>query len=180
MSSIEETALPVVRPLLLAEPTTLDTGSMTSLATLLALVSIRVELTARPMRTIPRTDIQHLMDTGRPNEKWRVWVARHSGKDLKDYSYRYTAMQVLSEPTPVYGPEHCNTHVTTLVVGQLYAHILFSTVWPDFPGYERVSLTQIWPANDLHIRSEFLPVMPEEEGIELHEAISRAGRPGAM
>jgi hypothetical protein len=180
MSIIEETALPVVRPLILAERTTLETGSMSSLAALLALVSIRIELTARPMRTIPQADIQHLMNTGRPNEKWRVWVARHSGTDLKDYSYRYTAMQVLSKPTSIYGPEHCNTHVTTLVVGQLYAHILFSTVWPDFPGYQGISLTQIWPANDLHIRSDFLPVMPEEEGIEVPETISRLGKPGAI
>jgi hypothetical protein len=87
---------------------------------------------------------------------------------------------VLSEPTSVYGPEHCNTHVTTLVVGQLYAHILFSTVWPDFPGYQGVSLTQIWPTHDLHIKTEFLPVMSEAGGMELHETISRSGLSGAV
>jgi hypothetical protein len=150
------------------------------LAGILSLVSIRVELTAKPMRTIPQADIESVMKTGRPNDHWRVWIARHSGKDLKNYSYRYTAMQVLSEPTSVYGPEHCNTHVTTLVVGQLYAHILFSTVWPDFPGYQGVSLTQIWPTHDLHIKTDFLPVMSEAGGMELHETISRSGLPGAV
>jgi hypothetical protein len=149
------------------------------LAAMLALVSVRIELTARPMRTIPQVDIETIMDTGRPNDHWRIWIARHSGKDLADYSYRYTAMQILSEPAPIYGPEHCNTHVTTLAVGQLYAHILFSTVWPDFPGYEGISLTRIWPTHDLHIRTEFLPVMLEEDGIVLHETISRLGKPVA-
>jgi hypothetical protein len=180
MSLLETASLPIVRPLILGEPSVLDTDGMNLLAPMLALVSIRVELTAKTMRAVPQDEIKHLKDMMRPSVNWRIWIARHSGRNLTDYSYRYTAMQIESTPTAVFGPEHCNTQVTTLVVGQLYAHVLFSTVWPNFQGYEGVSLTQIWPANDLHIRTEFLPAMPEQDGISLHEAISRAGKSGKL
>jgi hypothetical protein len=180
MSLLERASLPVVKPLVLGEPMVLDTAKMKLLAPTLALVSVRVELTAKGMRVIPQDEIQYLMNIGRPSHSWRIWIARHSGPNLRDYSYRYTAMQIVSEPTAVFGPEHCNTQVTTLVAGQLYVHILFSTVWPDFQGYEGVGLTQIWPANDLHLKTEFLPIMSEERGVTLHETISRMGKDGSL
>jgi hypothetical protein len=151
---------------------------MNLIAPTLALVSLRVELTAKTMRAVPHAEITHLMETQRPSANWRIWIARHMGP--MDYAYRYTAMQIESEPTAKFGPEYCNTQVTTLFVGQLYAHILFSTVWPNFQGYEGVRLTQVWPANDLYIRTEFLPVMSEQDGVLLHEAISRAGKSGKL
>jgi hypothetical protein len=180
MSALETAAIPIVTPLIIAQPLVLDTGGMRSLAAILALVSVRIELTAKVMRAVPQNEIRYLMENSRPSENWRIWIARHVGPNLKDYLYRYSAMQIVSEPTAAYGPEHCNTQVTTLVVGQLYAHILFSTVWPNFEGYEGVSLTQIWPANDLHIKTEYLPVMFEQDGINLHETISRMGKSGAL
>jgi hypothetical protein len=149
-----------VRPLILAEPFVLDTSGMQMLAAVLALVSVRIGLTAKVMRAVPQSEIQQLMHNARPSENWRIWIARHAGANLKDYLYRYSAMQIVSEPTAASGNEHCNTQVTTLVVGQLYAHILFSTVWPNFEGYEGVGLTRIWPANELHISTKYLPPCP--------------------
>ena len=178
MSLLERASFPIVKPLILGEPSVLDTGGMNLLAPMLALVSARVELTAKTMRAVPQGEIKYLMETGRASANWRIWIARHSGP--MDYAYRYTAMQIESEPTAKFGPEYCNTQVTTLFVGRLYAHILFSTIWPNFQGYEGVSLTQIWPAHDLHIRTEFLPMMSEQDGVLLHEAISRAGKSGKL
>jgi hypothetical protein len=180
MSRMETAAIPIVSPLILAEPFVLNTSAMKLLAAVLALVSVRVELTAKFMRAVPQSEIQHLMHNAQPSENWRIWIARHVGADLKDYLYRYSAMQIVSEPTAASGPEHCNTQVTTLVVGQLYAHILFSTVWPNFEGYEGVGLTRIWPPNELHIRTENLPAMPEQKGVALHETIARMGKSGAL
>jgi hypothetical protein len=178
MSILEKASLPVVRPLVLGESSLLDTRGMNLLAPMLALVSLRVELTAKSMRAVPQSEIKNLMENGRPSANWRIWIARHSGP--MDCAYRYTAMQIESEPTAKFGPEYCNTQVTTLFVDQLYAHLLFSTTWPNFQGYEGVSLTQIWPANDLYIRTEFLPLMTEQDGVLLHEAISRAGKSGKI
>jgi hypothetical protein len=180
MSLMERASLPVVKPLILATPSLLDTKGMNLLAPVLALVSMRIELTAKAMRATPQHEVRSLMETGRPSSNWRIWIARYTGSDLKDYSHRYTAMQLESKPTAVFGPEHCNTQVTTLVAGQLYAHLMFSSVWPNFGGYEGIALTQIWPASELHIRTEFLPTISEGEGVSLHEAISRAGKAGQI
>ena len=84
-----------------------------------------------------------------------------------------TAMQIESQPTTHFGPEYCNTQVTTLIAGQLYAHVFFSTVWPDFPGY---SLIQIWPPTYPYIDTGLLPAMSDRDGVMLHETISRLGK----
>ena len=94
MSLLETACLPIVRPLILGESSVLDTDGMNLLAPMLALVSIRVELTAKTMRAVPQDEIKHLKDTMRPSVNWRNWIARHSGRNLTDYSYRYTAMQI--------------------------------------------------------------------------------------
>jgi hypothetical protein len=105
MSMLETASLPIVRPLILGEPSLLDTKGMNLLAPMLALISIRVELIAKTMRAVPQDEIKHLMETGRPSANWCIWIARHSGADLKNYAYRYTAMQIESEPTAKFGPD---------------------------------------------------------------------------
>ena len=77
-------------------------------------------------------------------------------------------MQTASTPSAVYGPEHCNTQVTSLFVGQLYVHIFFAQDWPDFPGYA-TPLAQIWPISGHYIDCSSLPPMTTDEGIFLHE-----------
>jgi hypothetical protein len=178
MSRLETNCLPVVSPLLLGETALLDTAAQLTLAATLVLVSMRVELTAKRMgtRTIPQAELDHLRCGLLPSNSWRVWLARHIGADLKDYHYRYTAMQVASESSSMFGPEYCNTQVTTLVAGQLYVHILFSTVWPNFVGYEGIGLTRLWPPIYPYIDTCLLPPMSDEDGIALHEAITRAGK----
>jgi hypothetical protein len=49
-------------------------------------------------------------------------------------------MQIASSPTLAVGAEYSNTQVTSLVVGQLYAHLFSSTAWKDFPGYAGIEL----------------------------------------
>jgi hypothetical protein len=176
MSQIESAALPVVRPLILGEPSVIQSRSIQHLASVFALISMRIELTARVMKTVPSIEKDMLRQTLIPSENWRIWIARHAGKDLRDYLYRYAAMQISVEPTAAYGPEHCNTHVTTLIVGQLYVHALFSTVWPDFPGYHGAALAQVWPATGWDINTQHLPPMSDDDGVVLHEAISRQGK----
>jgi len=174
MSQIESVSLPTIRPLILGEPCVLDIMSQFALAPILALISSRIELTAHGMRTIPRSEFDHLRAKLFPSPNWRIWIGRHAGADLKDCLYRYTAMQVESQPTAHFGPEYCNTQVTTLIAGQLYAHVFFSTVWPDFPGYR---LTQIWPLAHCYVDTGLLPAMSDRDAVMLHETISRLGKP---
>ena len=112
-----------------------------------------------------------------PTPNWRIWIARHAGKDLKDFRFRFTAMQVASDKsTLMRGPEHCNTHITSLIAGQLYVHVFFSTVWPEFPGYPDVSLIKLWPPSGFDIDTGLLPSFSDEAEIRLHETISRNGK----
>jgi hypothetical protein len=53
MSKIEEAALPAIKPLLVGERTFLDLSSQQKLASVLTLISMRVELIAYGMRSIP-------------------------------------------------------------------------------------------------------------------------------
>jgi hypothetical protein len=176
MSKIESAALPIAKPLILGEPSLLDTRSQRLLAAVLSLISTRIEFTAQGMKTVPQSEIATLMETFVPSNNWRVWVARHAGTNLREYLHRYTAMQLASEPTAKFGPEYCNTHVSALIAGQFYAHVFFSTVWPDFSGYDGVNLTRVWPANEFSIDTRFIPAIDDETGVLLHEAISREGK----
>jgi hypothetical protein len=181
MSRLEEYALPIIEPLVLNQPQLIDLPGQLALASVLALVSTRIEFTARGMRTIPREELDKIRLGGLPSRNWRVWIARFIGPDLKDYRYNYTAMQIADDPSAAFGAEHCNTQVTTLIIGQLYVHMLFSTVWPNFQGYEGVELTQIWPPAGAYIEARLLPPMDETHGILLHETISRLGKmPGGI
>jgi len=173
MSRIEANSFPTIRPLILGEPCLVDIISQFALAAILALVAARIELIARGPKPIPKSEFDHLRTKLHPSANWRIWIAQHAGADLKDYLFRYTAMQIESQPTTHFGPEYCNTQVTTLIAGQLYAHVFFSTVWPDFPGY---SLIQIWPPTYPYIDTGLLPAMSDRDGVMLHETISRLGK----
>jgi hypothetical protein len=175
MSLVEAAALPAVEPLILGERSLLDLPAQWALANVFTLISTRIEFTAQGMATIPALELEALRANPLASDSWKIWIARHAGDNLKDYQYRYTAIQIEDDPSAPHGAEYCNTHVTTLVVGQLYAHIFFSTVWPDFPGYE-ADLTQIWPPITPYIDTSLLPEMPDAGGVMVHEAISREGK----
>jgi hypothetical protein len=177
MSKIEEAALPVIGPLITGQRTLLHPSAQEKLASVITLISTRVELIAYGMRSIPKFEKDELRKNPLPTPNWRIWIARHAGKDAKDFQFRFTAMQIASDKsTPVRGPEHCNSHLTSLIAGQLFIHVFFSTVWPDFPGYRNVSLIKLWPPSGYDIDSELLPSFDDESEIRLHETISREGK----
>ena len=176
MSMIEANALPLMGPLLLGERKFLNLRTQEKLASLLTLVSMRVELIAQGMKTIPPHEMIALKENPLPSPNWRIWIGRFAGENLRDYKFRYTAMQVASDSTGPSGPEYCNTHVTTLIAGQLYAHIFFSTVWPEFSGYSGVTLTRLWPLSGYDIDTGSLPTISDDVAVLIHETINREGR----
>jgi hypothetical protein len=176
MSLIESAALPVIKPLILGQRSALDLASQEQLASVLTLISMRIELTAHGMQTIPRFEKEALRTDPLPTPNWRIWIARHAGKNLTEYRYQYTAMQIASDPSTPHGAQYCNTHVTTLIAGQLYVHIFFSTVWPEFAGYDGVALCRLWPPTGFDIDTGSLPELSDEAGVMLHETISREGK----
>jgi hypothetical protein len=171
MRLIEEAAMGIMPPLLLGSARLLWPTEQRLLATFLCLVCMRVEFSSRDMRAIPAADHEWIMKRSEPPAHWKIWIARYSGKPRMDE--RYTAMQIASSPDVPSGVEHCNSQVSTLVVGKLCAHLFSSTAWRNFIGYEGVDLVQIWPPTTVPIEIANLPVILEEDVPWLHEAVAR-------
>src|ERR1700730_6560685 len=161
MRLIEEATMPFMAPLLLGQQYTLDATEQTALATLLCLVSMRVEMSSHEMQAIPKKDHEWLMAKPEPPARWKIWIARYIGSQRM--GQRVTAMQIASSPEVTPGVEHCNTQVTSLAIGRFYAHLFSSTVWDDFSGYEGVNLVRLWPISQSVTEISFLPPIFETE-----------------
>jgi hypothetical protein len=176
MRLIEEATMPFLGALLLGQPRMLDLAEQQMLAALLCLVSIRVELSWQDgPKAVPLSDREWLIENPEPPQNWRIWIARYVGSERMDQ--RHTAMQIASTPDVAAGEEYCNTQVTSLVVGQFYAHLFSSTDWKDFSGYEGADLLQLWPLTHRTINAGSLPTIFEQEVPWLHETIARTSTP---
>jgi hypothetical protein len=173
MRRIEEAVMLIMQPLLAGQPYPLNTFYQRLLASFLCLICMRVEATS--IRAIPSADRDWLMKHFEPPKNWNIWIARYEGAQLIDQ--RYTAMQVASSPDVPRGIEHCNSQVTTLVIGQLYAHLFSSTIWSNFSGYRGADLTLIWPPQRFDVEAYNLPVITEADVPWLHETIARICTP---
>lgn len=171
MRRMEEATMPFMPALLLGTPHLLDTFSQRLLAAFLCLVSMRVELSSHDMRAIPASDRNWLRTRFEPPPDWTIWIGRYEGSPRMDE--RYTAMHVASAPDVPTGVEYCNSQVTTLVIGQLCAHMFSSTVWRNFRGYHGLQCPAIWPPWSYDIEVSHLTVIAEADVPWLHEAIAR-------
>jgi hypothetical protein len=173
MRLIEENTIPFLDSLILSKPYALDIAEQQMLAALLCLVSMRLEVAWRDgPKGIPQSDREWLMDNPEPPANWKIWIGKYGGPETT-MDQQHTPMQIVSSPDVTVGVEHCNTQVTTLVVGQFYAHLFSSTAWKDFPGYEGIDLVQLWPITHRIIPVLVLPTIAEQEVVLLHETIPR-------
>jgi hypothetical protein len=175
MRLIEENTMPFLCYLLLAQPHLLDLAEQQMLAALLCLVSMRIDVSWRGPKAVPQSDREWLMENPEPPANWKIWIARYVGSQRMDQ--RHTPMQIASSPNVATGEEYCNTQVTSLVVGQFYAHLFSSTAWKDFAGYEGADLIQLWPLTQRIIPVQSIPVIFEPEVPWLHETIARTKQP---
>lgn len=175
MRRIEEAARPVITPLLLGQPVLLEPIAQRLLASFLCLVAMRIEFSARGVRTIPQSHIVQLMATMQASEGWQIWIARYSPKNKPDNLFNYSAILLARQPPPVILPQHCNAQTSTIAVGQFCAHI-FSTTIPQDIKYN-VPLSLIWPPANFAIDVSHVPLLDRAQLIWLSEAILRQGRP---
>jgi hypothetical protein len=175
MSVIEGSAKPYAVPLIQNVPFLLDTIGQRTLASLLCLIAMRYELLG-DMRAVSVSERDWLRYYREPSEDWKIWIAHYGGGNQDDHWARQYGAQLDSRPTDKVGPEYCNVQVTTLVIGQLCAHIFYSPVI-DFLGYEGIAPAQIWPRRRFDFDTCFLPTMGDEHVIWLHEAFPRESRP---
>jgi hypothetical protein len=93
MSRLESSSLHAIKPLVLGQPFLFERINQYFVAGVLFLISMRIESTARQIKTIPHSDRVFLMNGFVPSSNWRIWIGRYAGKDLNEYTYRYTAHQ---------------------------------------------------------------------------------------
>lgn len=175
MRTIEEAAKPLMPSLLLGQQHRLNAAERRALAAFLCLVSMRIEFSSLEMRAIPAADHDYLRTNFEPPREWKIWIARYIGTISIDQSYM--ALQIESTPDVPRGVEHCNTQVTTLVIGQLCAHLFRSTTISDFRGYEGIHLVTIWPPHPFDIEISTMPPVLESDVPWLHEAFGRETAP---
>jgi hypothetical protein len=175
MSVIEGHARPPGMKLVLDIPQLMSLGDQDVVATLLTLISMRLEFLG-DMRAISTEERDWLRYYREPTDDWKIWIAAFGGDDGDEHWSRTYAAQMASKPTDRVGPEYCNVRVTTLVIGKLCAHLFYSPVI-DFQGYEGVGLTQIWPRQNAYVDTSSLPLRSGKEVLFLHEAFARESRP---
>jgi hypothetical protein len=69
------------------------------------------------------------------------------------------------------GIEHCNSQITTVVIGQFCAHLISAPTVP-IDGYEGIDLFRIWPTGS-GIGIHSVPIIPQDWVPWLHEAFTR-------
>jgi len=175
MSRIENNAISVGTKLIKGDEFLLDTEGQRKLAAFLCLMAMRLEFLGR-MRAIPPSDRVFLKDHGEPPGLWTIWIAGYRGENADEHWSRYCGMQIGSTPAEKVGPDYCNTQVTTMVIGKLCAHLFSSTETPIL-GYEGIRLMRVWPLTDLDMNTRFLPTIPENAILWLHEALARESTP---
>jgi hypothetical protein len=178
MSGIEGFAKNFTAPLLTGHWTLLDIQAQFAISALMCLIIMRLEFLDPAMRAIPQADRDWLRTQREPAKHWRIWIAQYNGLRGGDHWSRYCGIQIASQqPTQVFGPAHCNTQTTTMVLGRLCVHAFSSTEWKEFDGYEGLQLSRIWPIAHPYINTASMPAVSDDVVLWLHEAVARTLKP---
>jgi hypothetical protein len=173
MSRLEQANVARMGALIVGEPVLLTSLDQWLLSALLCLITIRLEFSDQEMQGVPVAERRQLMATGHPPfDTWRIWIARFSGPNPEDHWSRHFGFQVVSSPDKIFRPHKCNTQVTTMVIGELCAHLVSSSAMPVPLGYSGVELTSIWPPTYFDIDSRFIPFLGDAEVVHLHESLA--------
>lgn len=155
MSVLQERAKPVIVPLLLGKPTSLDIASQITLSAWVAMATIVAEFDPRNSTiAIHERDRDWLYKHHTAPSSFRIWIGQYADQNSKGF-YWHTTMPI-SSPEDVPEGENpdlprSHTQTTTFIVGQLYVHVLSSSV-PAVVSKLRLNgrapslLTQVWPS----------------------------------
>jgi hypothetical protein len=174
MSTIEGNAIQFATPLIQGESVHLAPRAQQILAAFLCLITMRLEFLEKSRVTKTQKRL-HLKQMQQPPTNWKIWIARFVGNPDDHNSHR-CSLQLSTEgnlpPPNKVGLDYCNAETTTIVLGNLCAH-LFSSAEPVMDGYEGISLTRIWPLTGHSIRSDFIPTIDGTTLIWLQESFAR-------
>ena len=143
MSRIEDISRRPAISLIKGVPSLLSTVDQMAVASLICLISIRLEFIGREQAVSP-TERDWLRSNLIPSKSWQIWIARFGGSNQSEYWAQKYALRFDPTPADRILPEYCNAYVTTYVIGRLCAHAVYFPV-EGFSGYEGVSISRIWP-----------------------------------
>jgi hypothetical protein len=174
MSQIESSAKPFALPIMQGKTPLLDTIGQFFVASLLCLIAMRNEFGAFPyMIAVPQSDRDWLRTHRYPPWHWKIWVARYDGPKDQHWAY-HLPMHLDSSRTSETGPDKVNTQTTTMVIGQICAHVFSSTTLDDSNfGYRGIRLCRIWPPSNYYINWANVAAHGDVILLSLAEALSR-------
>jgi hypothetical protein len=175
MSRIESNAVGPSVPLITDGPADhayLNSWGQRALASLLCLITMRVEFMHPPTQATSTDDRLWIKDYLEPPPFWQVWVAKYSGTKAPEHWCRHYGFDICSSPAEQRAAHKCNTQTTTYVFGQLCAHVFSSTILHDFPGYGGM-LCRIWPLTGWDIDRRHLPKIADRGVLSLSTALAR-------
>jgi hypothetical protein len=182
MSQIESNAKEALIPLLQGLPFANDAAAhrfmlnawgQRAIASLLCLITMRVEYTHMATQAATDQDRRWIRETLEPPPMWKVWIARYVGDAPGAHWCRHYGLQLVSSPDELVPHHVCDTQATTYVMGQLCAHVFGSTTIPTFEGYTGQGLCCLWPLTGWDIDCRFLPAIKDKGVLSLSEALAR-------
>ena len=158
MSRLETAAKTLLTELILGRRCWLDEGAQTAVSAWVMMTSISAEYTDVPTQCIPAADRQYLMEKGKPNSGWKVWLGRYRGDDWKQrYGHWGTK---LAQVTPA-GMEPGAFQTSVFVVGECLLFAASSTDKELLEGFrptEAETMVLIWPSSPGPIDSHQLGI----------------------
>jgi hypothetical protein len=180
MSRLEQLAMRFTAPLILGYAPILTPFGQYVVSALLCLIAMRLEFLG-DMRAISIEDRDWLRYYSEPNQNWKIWIAHFDGSDQdQHWSRTYGIQHGGSTPPDSVGPGYCDTRISTLVMGQLCAHIFYSqdTELASKIAYDGIQLMQLWPASQFDLHTIGMHGLSGRDVLWLHEAYAReAPRP---
>jgi hypothetical protein len=132
MSRLDKAVKPILSPLILCDPVTLDERSQTLLSTWIAMKGMVAEQSRPEDAASVQDERALLMAEQRPPRNWQIWIARQTGRLWRvGYQRRASTLGYLDGEGIAQSPDGSlakNTYSMTLGIGQLLINVVSTRV----------------------------------------------------
>jgi len=180
MSNIESTSKYFTAALIAGHSAVFTPYWQLRTASLFSLIAARLEFTTE-QQAISGEDRDWLRYYREPSKHWKVWIARFADINPDAHWSRTYGIHLESAPTEESIIEYCKVRVSTFVMGQLCAHVFYSTD-ADLTShihYDGIDLCRIWPPSQFDVEMIRLPALDGNGVLSLHETFARQQKPSA-
>jgi hypothetical protein len=155
MSALQTRAKSLVLPLVRGQEIGLSPIDQRVLAAWIAMSAVTSEFFSPATVAIPQADRDRVRHYAEAPTHWKIWIGNYRRQNWRPYRI-HNALEITEKDVTESASIHNfriarpNTQTTTIVFGQLYAHVASST-FPEvvarliFPRPVDAILTQLWP-----------------------------------